>query len=208
MSEAVGIVLGAAIASVFSVITVWMNNRMTNRTLTHTAERETEKELLEFKTQQLNELYGPLLLLLDQSKRLHDRLVQEVNTRPTGAEEKKDLEANNWRLLDHMTECMADEKSLRARIVQEIVDIGTKMEQLLITKGGLIHGKEPKKSFNDYLLHYRMLVMSHTRKENIAKKQEDYFPRQFPTDVRSAYDAIQAEREALISKHSKAPSSK
>lgn len=186
LSEGWGMVISAIITSVGVYITVKLTNRTSLQTFTSGVAREREKTILEFKTRQLNDLYGPLLLLLAQSKSLHERLRQE-----RGGIEKQ------WALLDHMEACLGD--PLCGRLVKEIVDIGLQIEQSLITKGGLIEGSHPPLSFERYLAHFRILKMSYDMKRNIRKNEQEYFPfPEFPDDLTRAYNQLQSQRAALL----------
>ena len=74
MDAAVATLVGVGITAIVSLCAMIANYKITNRSLHHGTARELGKISLELKIQQLNELYGPLLLLVEQNRRMADKL--------------------------------------------------------------------------------------------------------------------------------------
>ena len=186
--DAVGAALaGAGIGALVSVFAVWMNRLNTKQTLRQVATREFGRISVEYMTQQLNEFYGPLLLLLEQSKSLADKL-REGKGDPA-----------KWHLLDHLPEVLGNDQD--KAIVDEIMRIGAKLEELIISKGGLIRGPERPKSFGLYLGHRSILKLAIEGKERPNVADFQYYPSQLNDEVKEAYDAIQSERADLLTRY-------
>jgi len=183
--------IGVGIGAFVSVCAIVANIFSTNRTMRHISAREFGKISLEIKisqlVRQLNELYGPLLLLQEQEKRLASRL----------REGKADPE--KWRLIDNLPGLL-ENRSDKA-VIEEIMRINTKIEELLITKAGLIRAPRPPDSFKLFMGHFSVLKLAMEGKERPKVAEFEYYPRQFDQDVREAYDAILQERDELLQKY-------
>ena len=83
------IIIAAIIAAFVSIISLIYNLKLTNKTRRLTNFLEFTKSSLEFKKQQLNELYGPLYSLNTQNKKLANRL--------------KDIRGKDFQLLDNLS---------------------------------------------------------------------------------------------------------
>ena len=179
--------IGAFIVAFVSLVAILTNYRITERTLRHGAAREFGKISLELKIKQLNDLYGPLRLLIEQNRILAQKL----------REGKGDPE--EWRLLDHVTEALNDPQD--KAIVEEIVEIDDKMEELIITNGGLVRSPGPPESFSLFLGHYKILKLAIEGKETPKVTEFEYYPRQLNDDVNQAYDTIRREIDEIVARY-------
>lgn len=182
-----GALIGAIIAAVVSIIALIINYRITNQTLRHGVAREFGKISVELKIRQLNELYGPLRLLIEQNRHLALRLRQGKG------------DPMEWRLLDHISEVLGDPQD--KAIVNEIIEIDGKIEQLIINNGGLVRTLGPPESFSLFLGHYKILKLAIDGKETPQIKEFEYYPRQLNDDVNNAFDAIKLEVDEIVALH-------
>lgn len=180
-------VIGLIVTASVSAFAIGMSYLNTKRTLTHGAVREFGKISLEYKTQQLDELYGPLLLLLEQNRRLAQKL----------REGKGD--PGKWRLLDNLPQVLSNARD--KAIVDEIMEIDAKVEDLIINKAGLIRSPRPPESFALFLGHYKILKLAIEGKERPRVDEFEYYPRKLNDDVKEAYDAIQREKDTILRKY-------
>ncbi|MHB8290765.1 MAG: hypothetical protein ACYDEY_16390 [Acidimicrobiales bacterium] len=81
----------AVLIALVSITTFIVTNATTNQ-------RDRRKLLLELRRQSKDELYAPLIVLLDQDQLYHDRLVQD--------------KGEDWHILDHVEEVLANELDL------------------------------------------------------------------------------------------------
>jgi hypothetical protein len=154
-----------------------------NRGARDAARRDVAKALLDHHTRQLDELYGPILPLLEQSRRLYKKL-----GKPTG-----------WRMLDHIDEVLAsDEEKL---IVMRILEIGEQIESILLSKASLARPPGPPESFNLYIGHVavlRLMLRGGLRRDPLS---DEYYPRHPPNsfndDIEVGYHAILEELERM-----------
>jgi hypothetical protein len=179
-------ILAATIAAVVSIIGLIFSAILQSRALKSAAARDVANAMLDFRLRQLNDLYGPLFLLLEQSERLAKKLRESL---PDPQED--------WRLLDHMDEVKADPQ-MRA-VVEMILEIGEKIEGLLLSRAGLALSPGPPATFGLYLGH--VAIMKSMFRDNLRPKiaEHDYYPRQLNRDVKDGYDSIQREIDDLRS---------
>jgi hypothetical protein len=129
----------------------------------------------------LNELYAPIVLLLDQDAMLHGRL--------------REGKSGDWHILDHVKEVLADK--LDRHLALSITDINRRIVALLESKAGLVGGPAPN-SFAMFLAHQKMLDDAlHGREYSREPASVQRFPKQFETDIRDGHkrvsDAIRKE---------------
>jgi hypothetical protein len=148
-----------------------------------TARRDVAKAVLDHRTRQLDELYGPILPLLEQSRRLYRKL-----GKPKG-----------WRLLDHIDEVLADEEE--KLIVLRILEIGEQIEGILMSKASLARPPGPPESFNLYIGHVAVLRLMLRGGLRRAPLSDEYYPRNPPNsfndDVEVGYRAVLTELERM-----------
>jgi hypothetical protein len=88
-----------------------------------TSKREKNKQLLEFRLRQVNELYAPIIFLLAEDKEL-SKTLREMQPNPDG-----------WHLLDNLTEVRANAHSLK--MAERIVEINQAIKDRLMGNAGL-----------------------------------------------------------------------
>jgi hypothetical protein len=187
MDAATATLIGVGITAFVSVCAIGVNYLITKQTLRHGAARDIGKISLELKIQQLNELYGPLLLLVEQNRRLAQKL----------REGKPDPE--NWRLLDNLPEVLENPQD--KAIVDAIMEIDGKIENLIINKGGLVRSPGPPESFNLFLGHYKILKLAVEGKERPKVAEFEYYPKRLNDDVKEAYEAIKHEIDDMLRRY-------
>lgn len=191
MDAASAALIGAGIGAFVSVCAIVANVFSTNRTVRHISAREFGKISFELKINQLNkqldDLYGPLLILQERERRLAD-ILRVGKSDPA-----------KWRLLDNLPGVL-ENPSDRA-VIEDIMRINAQIEELLINKAGLIHAPRPPDSFKRFLGHHNALKLKMEGRERPAVAEFEYYPRQFDQDVREAYDAIRQERDELLQKY-------
>lgn len=180
-------VIAAFIAGLVAVIGMIANAVIQARALRHAAARDVASAMLDFRLQQLNELYGPLLLLLAQSERLAAKL-REGEPDPAA-----------WRLLDHIDQVLGDPN--RLVIAEQILEIGDKIEDILLTKAGLALHPGPPDTFELYLGHIAILRLLIRRGAHSPIAAHEYYPREFNHDVRAGYESLQERIAELETAH-------
>jgi hypothetical protein len=157
----------AALVAAVSIASLIVTNTTTNG-------RDRRKALVELWTQRLNELYAPIVLLLDQDRIMHRRMKQG--------------KAENWHMLDNVETIRAD--PVDSRLAQNIIDVNQRIRAILETKAGLVGDQVPA-SFAKFLTHQDMLAAAFTGLP-FVKQPEDltYFPKDFETDIRDGYTKV------------------
>lgn len=187
MDAAIAALIGAGIAGSISVCAFLVNYFITRMNLDHVSAREFAKIALELKTQQLSELYGPLMALVEQDRRLAQKL----------REGKGDPE--EWKLLDNLPEVLENPQD--KAIVERIMEIDAKIEELIINKMGLVRTPGPPESFDLFLGHYKALTLAMAGEERPNIAEFEYYPRKLNEDIKEAYEAIQREREDILRRY-------
>jgi len=176
---------------VVAIVAIGTSCHTTNRTLSHTTEQEFAKLQLDYRLRQVNELYGPLYFLIDQDRGLHDQL--------------RIGKPNDWHLRQHIKEVMDGTNSMDRALVSEIMTNDQIIEQLILTKGGLITSPKAPASFDAFLVHYRVLKAALAGKESSAMYPE--YPTNLDDDVYRDYTNMLNEIRFIWSKHSPISSS-
>lgn len=180
-------VIAAVISAIVAIVALLLNYYGTIRSLRQVTARDFVKTSLDFKIKQLNELYGPLLLLISQNKRLAQKL----------REGKPD--PDNWRLLDHIPEVQGNPQDRAA--AEEIIKNDEEIEKLLISKGGLVNPPEFPKSFEDFLGHYKLLKLAWNNRPWPHVKEFEYYPLQLNQDVEEGHKEIMGEVHKMLKKY-------
>jgi len=186
MEAATAAIVAGSITAAVSIVGNVITNLVANRALKQATARELAIAALDFKTQQLNELYGPLDHLVKQNFALASKL-REGKQDPTA-----------WRLLDHIPAVLNDERD--KAIVDEIIKIDEQIEKLIIEKGGLVRGTETPQSFELFLGHFRILRLKMAGTHNLKIKAEEYYPRELNQYVERACQELRRERDSLMEK--------
>lgn len=194
ISAADAALLGAVIAGVASLLTAILTTFLANL---WQREREGKQESAASRaaraariTDQLSGLYGPLRMLVSQSAALAEKM-REGKPEP-----------ENWHLLHNLAVVVANPAD--EAIVEQIIEINGQIEQLVLTKAGLLQDGTVPDSFVAFLGHFRQLTIAFEAAtqtgevpEEIIAKQFESYPREFDTDVVSGYEALRSERAAL-----------
>lgn len=141
--------------------------------LTHKRERNTYRR--ELNLRRLNELYGPLKLLLDQNNVLSSQL--------------KANRPDDWHILDHISEIKGDPDDKAT--VDQILAIDKKITDILESKSGLCLIPIPD-SFSRFLGHYGMLSRALAGQNIVRNSNFEYFPKEFEADVSEGYKILAA----------------
>lgn len=128
--------------------------------------------------QRLNELYGPLKMLLEQNKVLSDQL--------------KNGKPHDWHILANISG--VESNPTDKAIVDQILAIDEKIAEILESKSGLCLFPIPD-SFPKFLGHYRMLSRAVAGQTFVHNNAFEYFPQQFEVDVMAKYDSLAEDLE-------------
>lgn len=118
------------------------------RSLENSRKLSASDKMLEHTFQQLNELYGPLLAIRHASKRLRKKLGVVYNVK------EKLNPSHVFRLVDKLPTIKDD--PIYKPYVDEILELGERASDLLLTKGALVEGEWPE-SFQQYVGHVSIL---------------------------------------------------
>lgn len=171
-SQGISAPTATIISAVIALVTAGIVSLVTNA-LTHKRERNTYRRELNLK--RLNELYGPLKLLLDQNKVLSAQL--------------KEGRPEDWHILDNVSEIKGDVDD--KAIVDQILAIDKKIVGILEDKSGLCLIPIPD-SFSKFLGHYGMLSRAFAGQSIVRNSTYEYFPKKFEADVLEGYDTLAA----------------
>ncbi len=140
-------------------------------------------------TEQLSGLYGPLRLLTSQSAALAEKLRKGKNN------------PQEWRLLDNLD--VVKTPGPDKAIVEQIVEVNGEIEKRVLSNAGFLKDGVVPDSFVEFLGHYRQLKIAVTdsmeghETQAVTGKKFEVYPRKFDTDVKTAYEALNAERARL-----------
>ena len=193
VGEAVAALLGAAVGAGGSVITavvLTFGNWVISKTkVKDETAAKIRMELLEYRLRQINELYGPLSLLIAQNGRLAKKL-REGKHKP-----------DEWRLLNNVETVLADSKD--SEIVREIINIDEEIEIIIKSKGGLIEEEHPPEVFELLLGHIKTLklAINSGKNPNVVDEYE-YYPKGFDEYIRRTHEKIKRDiNTALTTKN-------
>jgi hypothetical protein len=174
----------AGLTALVAIVVPLVNARLQRRINERAAGEEMRRRTLERRTQQLNELYGPVLLLRRQSYYLSQKL-REGKAEP-----------DNWHILDHVQEVLSDPTD--AVLAQIISGINEKIEDHIVNHAGLLYTAGPPESWVLFLGHCRVLRMALEGGAVPALNEFSYFPSEFDRDLQEAYDALRAEVDEMM----------
>jgi hypothetical protein len=191
LTAAEAAIIAASIAGLVALLTSWLNFVIQRKLLGRQERADAKTARAARITEQLSKLYGPLRLLTTQSHALADKLREGK------------VDGASWHLLDHLTAVAADPAD-RA-IAEQVIAVNGQVEQLIFAHAGLLKGGEVPDSFVRFLGHYRFLTVAFDAAKNnttvpreFTAKQFEYYPKDFDSDVKAAYDALRQERETLL----------
>lgn len=137
----------------------------------------------EFHRKQLDELYGEMFLLRSTSRRLWSRLHDDDST---------------FRLIDSIAAIKGEPTDRRRRIVAQILEINSRLANLIETRASLLTELPPPESFMAFLDHQRALATLWDMGVNVEPDgREPSFPRTLDEDIKKAIDSIQARLREL-----------
>ncbi|MEX5271499.1 hypothetical protein [Kocuria sabuli] len=153
-----------------------------------TGKREKNRQLLEFRLRQINELYAPILFHLAETKSLATTLRESIAPPNT-----------QWHLLDHLTEVHQNPQLLE--IAKRIVLINCQIKDALVKNSGLSLEAELPASFHDFITHANIVsraVAEGTVLDNVRPK---YFPQQFEIDINRAHSTLTGKIKKELGDH-------
>lgn len=162
--------LSAVVAAIFSVIAVFSTNRRLDLV------RESD-----FRRKQLDEFYGPLVMLRLRSAKLREQL--------------SPLEAG-WRLINNMKDIQADSDSRRKEIVEKILKINATIMRLLTDKASLLEVSPMRDEYKAFVAHSDQLQMLWDQRRN-AKEGEVAFPRGLDEVIAAEEASVRARLKKL-----------
>jgi hypothetical protein len=174
-STAQATVLGAVIAGITALsaafITVLIQRYSLKRSEVFTLKQKT----LERTERQIDELYGPLILLRRQSNYLWSKL----------REGKTD---KNWRLLNHIEEVKADPTEYA--IARELVRLNDLSQELILKHPALIYKHVFPDSFHKFLAHAGVVKVALEMGRVPGDGSFIYYPSEFDQDLEVAYKSL------------------
>lgn len=173
--------LAAGAAAIVALIGAFLATRSASRQVGLAREQRE----LEFRQAQMNELFGPLVMLRGASRNFR-RLV------PTTTDDGQE-----WRTVDHITVIQGGDHDDWRDAIVEILRINTQISELLVAKAGLFETWPPKESFRTFLAHAQQLQMSWERGENQPLEGRLPFPREFDDDIDAEVTQIRARLASL-----------
>lgn len=186
---------GGAIAAVVAGLFSWLVAYQTfgrkieelTRNLENSRKLSASDKVLEHTFQQLNELYGPLIAIRHASNRLRDKLGSLYNS-----VEGKDP-SYRFRLVDLLPDIR--ENPVYRPYIDEILKLGERAAELLLTRGALVEGPWPE-SFRQYVGHVSILRAAYdggNPKPGLAGSMADsVFPDNLDTDIEGTHKILVA----------------
>ena len=180
-------VIATFVGATVALVSLFLNVLVSLRTQRLAEFLEVTKSSLEFKKQQLDELYGPLLALGIQNDNLAKRL--------------RDIEGADFHLLDHLP------RILKRKEIEPIVRLflknGEKIETLILTKSSLIESDNFPPSFILFLRHFGILKSAIEGSPLVKYQQDDYFPREFDADVEQCFKTLKQDIDEILRRRSR-----
>lgn len=175
----------AAAAALAAAAISWFSGRKQRR-------QSDQHREIDFRRAQLNELYGPLIMWREASKRTRELLPD------------RDGDGNEWRLVDHIDEARGGEYPEWEAAVEQILKISAEVENLLTAKAGLLENLPPPESYGLFLAHSGRLRTYWKQRQNQPADKRLPFPGdQLDRDIAAEHAAIRQRLEDLGVKRSK-----
>lgn len=172
--------VAAIIAALVAVVGAIYNGRKQRRHEERIERITRSRGERDYRVRQLNELYGPLFMLREQSNRLREQLPP----RP-------------WRLVDRIEEIRSNPADPRNQVVNSIVQLNSTMCALITGKAGLLQAFPPPSSFGIFLEHAELLKTYWEMGKNQEEQNRRPFPLEFDDDIRAAIDEVMADLAEL-----------
>jgi hypothetical protein len=180
-------IIATFVGATVALVSLLLNVMVSLRTQRLAEFLEISKSSLEFKKQQLDELYGILLALNIQNDHLAKRL--------------RDIEGEDFHLLDHLPDIL-QRKEIEP-IVRLFLKNDEKIESLLLTKSSLIEGENFPPSFTLFLKHFGILRSAVEGRPLAEYQQDDYYPKEFSADVERHFKMLKQEVDQLLKQRSR-----
>jgi len=167
------------------VISAVITYQMGKKTLMKKSLEDEQKEIYK----KLNDFYGPLGLLRGKSERIYRIFSKRFK--------KKDAEFRtlNYIMTQGRTALTENEQAL----LQQILDIGAKVEDLVVTKSGLIDEPELSNQLARLLAHTSILKLAYEGhlKGDPAEFNDATFPRELDKYIASKVEQLQRRLEEI-----------
>lgn len=175
--------VGALVALFGASVTLLVNSRTARQ-----GRRQSDQQReLDFRRAQLSALYGPLFMRRAASKRLRNLLPSS------------DPQGTGWRLVDNIELIRDGSHTAQETVVEQILQLGREVEELLIGQAGLFDVFPPPTSFSDFIAHSRLLQLYWDRKENQPATDRLPFPQTLDADIEAAMTRVRKRLEELSS---------
>lgn len=143
--------------------------------------------ILQFRIRQVQEFYTPMLVLIEDSRQVYEKLKWTIGR------EKPGFNLDGFRLLDHMA-AFQKEPALDP-LIKSILATGEKMCDLITKNAGLIEGGLTQ-VYVDYIAHFDILRAAAEGQAPAAIQEGwhkfGYYPRMLNREVRQGYKAVLA----------------
>lgn len=178
LTPAMAALIGAGVAAFTSLVVALLQIPIQKYIAGRADRRDQQKLRAERLTSQLNDLYGPLLLLRRQNKYLYDKL--------------RAGKPEDWHLLENIASVQGN--PTERALAEAILKIDMEMEELIIQNAGLARGIGLPDSFTKFLGHSRALSIAWDRGGDVPTASEfEHFPVEFATEVEEGFNAIERE---------------
>jgi len=180
-------VIAAFIGAIVSLVALVLNVLVSRRTQRIARFLEVTGSSLEFKKQQLNEFYGPLVALTMQNDTLASRL--------------KDIYGKDFQLLDNLPQIL--QEPAVSSIVDLLLKNNAEIEKLLLTKSSLIEEKVYPIIISQFLGHCAILKSAASSQPLPVRKQEDYYPEKFDRYVEEQFERLKRDIDIIFQERSR-----
>ena len=174
-STAQATLLGAIIAGTAALLTAMITVSIQRHSISRGEKFAFRQQSLQRTERQIDELYGPLILLRRQSKYLWTRL----------REGKAD---KDWRLLNHIDEVQADPAEYA--IAQELVRLNELSQEIILKHPALIYNQVFPESFHKFLAHAGIVKVALQMGRVPGDGTFIYYPSEFDRDLEAAHAAL------------------
>ena len=174
-SAAEATILGALIAGATALLAAIITVAIQRYSLSRSEFFALRQHSLERTERQIDELYGPLLMMRRQSNYLWSRL-------------REGKEDPDWRLLNHIEEVKKN-PSERA-IVQELVRLNELSQMLILGHPALIYQHILPESFHKFLAHAGLVKVAFEQGEVPGDGTFIYYPDEFDKDLEETYGKL------------------
>ena len=173
-------IVGASIAAVSALVTATVAVVVQHRISSNERKVQSLRSEAEFRLQQMNRLYGPLILLRQQSKYYWEKL-------------REGKGADNWRLLDNLDQVRSNPADLA--LAQLLVQLNTRSEKVILENAGLMFGPSMPDCFHRFLGHCGIVRVAVEQGRIPGAASYMHYPPDFDTELERGYLATRAAYE-------------